>query len=127
MATIGKNIPQQSAILKWSPYLDELGILRVKGRVDLIRGVAVKRPVILPKNHPVTRLIIDFYHKKFHHHHIHIEIAPSLSTESFLFVPKQFVCRRGIPKRIVSLSDTQTFVALAEHLSKRLKRCRPVT
>lgn len=67
----GQNIPQQSTIFKWSPHLNEFGILRIKIRIDFIEGVAVivTRPVILPKNHPVTRLVIDFYHRKFHHHH----------------------------------------------------------
>ncbi|XP_053964298.1 uncharacterized protein LOC128867221 [Anastrepha ludens] len=196
----GQNIQRQSAIYKWSPYLDEVGILRVKGRIDFLEGVAVdvKRPVILPKNHTVTRLIIDFYHRKFHHHHneiivnemrqrycvgalrsmvkecakrcqmcrnrkakpqppqmgslpverlspftrpftftgvdyfgpidvavgrrrekrwgvlftyltsraVHIEIAASLSTETFLLMLKLFVCRRGVPKRIVSDNGT---------------------
>ncbi|XP_053953165.1 uncharacterized protein LOC128859969 [Anastrepha ludens] len=196
----GQNIQRQSAIYKWSPYLDEVGILRVKGRIDFLEGVAVdvKRPVKLPKNHTVTRLIIDFYHRKFHHHHneiivnemrqrycvgylrsmvkecskrcqmcrnrkakpqptqmgslpverlspftkpftkpgvdyfgpidvavgrrrekrwgvlftcltsraVHIEIAASLSTETFLLMLKLFVCRRGVPKRIVSDNGT---------------------
>ncbi|XP_017467064.1 PREDICTED: uncharacterized protein LOC108359640 [Rhagoletis zephyria] len=67
----GQGIQRQSSIFKWSPYLDDIGLLRVKGIIDFANGVAVsvKRPLILPKNHPVTRLLIDFYHRKFHHHH----------------------------------------------------------
>lgn len=158
----------------------------------------VKRSIILPRNHQVTRLITDFYHRKFHHHHneivvnemrqrffisglralvstvakncqlcrnrraspapssmgalpperlapftlpftytgvdyfgpmdtvvgrrrekrwgvlftclttraVHIEISPSLSTESFILALKQFISRRGIPRRIMSVNGT---------------------
>ncbi|XP_037825845.1 uncharacterized protein LOC119613850, partial [Lucilia sericata] len=195
-----KSISSKSNLYKISPYLDELGILRIKGRIDAILNVPidVKRPIILPQKHRITYLFIDFYHRKYHHHHneiivneirqrfwisglraavrslskacqlckikravpstpkmgdlpierlssftrpfhftgvdyfgpidiiigrrrekrwgvlftcmtiraVHIEIAPSLSTDSFLMVLKQFTSRRGVPMRI--LSDNAT-------------------
>lgn len=37
---------------------------------------------------------------------VHLEISPSLSTDSFMMVFKQFVSRRGTPKRILSDNGT---------------------
>lgn len=196
----GKAVSRTSEIYKCSPYMDEFGVLRMKGRIDAIDGVAisVKRPIILPSKHPVSYLLADFYHRKYHHHHdevvvnemrqrfrisglralvnatskkcqfcknrrakpscpemgdvpperlaaftrpfhftgvdyfgpleivigrrrekrwgvlftcmtmraVHIEIAPSLSTDSFLLAFKQFISRRGVPHRV--LSDNAT-------------------
>ncbi|XP_061389849.1 uncharacterized protein LOC133325038 [Musca vetustissima] len=193
-------LSKKSSLYKSNPYLDEIGILRIKGRIDEINGVAmnVKRPIILPKKHKITKLIVDYYHRKYHHQHneivvnemrqlfyipglraavrayckecqtckirkatpsapqmgnlpaerlavfkrpfyytgidyfgpievavgrrrekrwgvlftcmtvraVHIEIAPSLSTDSFLLVLKQFISRRGTP--IKMLSDNAT-------------------
>lgn len=56
---------------KYSPYIDEHGIVRVKGRIDAAEGVNddMKRPIILPREHRITHLIIAHYHEKYHHVH----------------------------------------------------------
>ncbi|XP_075163256.1 uncharacterized protein LOC142235886 [Haematobia irritans] len=196
----GKQISRKSILFKCSPYLDSMGVLRIKGRIDAAEGVAVdtKRPIILPRKHAVTNLVVDFYHRRFHHHHneivvnemrqrfwipglravvrsvssvcqicknkratpnppemgelpperlmpytrpftytgidffgplevavgrrrekrwgvlftcltvraVHIEISPSLSTDAFMLVFKQFVSRRGTPHKIISDNGT---------------------
>ncbi|XP_054745543.1 uncharacterized protein LOC129249903 [Anastrepha obliqua] len=211
----GEEINRKSFLFKFSPYLDQIGLLRVKGRIDAAEGVAinVKRPIILPRKHDVTRLLVDFYHRKFHHHHneivvnemrqrfcisalrtlvkecaakcqtcrnrraspqppqmgdlpmervspftrpftftgvdyfgpmdvvigrrrekrwgalftclttraVHIEISPTLSTESFLLIFKQFVSRRGVPKRIISDNGTN-FRGASVLLVKEIER-----
>jgi len=64
----GKYIPKSSSLIRLDPYLDDLGILRVGGRLgnsDL--PVIIKHPIILPKKHVGTRLIIRYYHLKLHH------------------------------------------------------------
>ncbi|KAL7728025.1 hypothetical protein ACLKA6_017876 [Drosophila palustris] len=47
----------------------EVGILRIKGRIDIIEGVEinVKRPIILPRRHRLTYLMIESYHRRYHH------------------------------------------------------------
>ncbi|XP_054745895.1 uncharacterized protein LOC129250285 [Anastrepha obliqua] len=206
----GEEINRKSFLFKFSPYLDQIGLLRVKGRIDVAEAVAinVKRPIILPRKHDV-----DFYHRKFHHHHneivvnemrqrfcisalrrlvkecaakcqtcrnrraspqppqmgdlpmervspftrpftftgvdyfgpmdvvigrrrekrwgalftclttraVHIEISPTLSTESFLLIFKQFVSRRGVPKRIISDNGTN-FRGASVLLVKEIER-----
>ena len=196
----GNSMTKRSTLFKLSPYLDNFGLLRIRGRIDAAEDAPrnMKRPIILPQKHVITKLLIDFYHRRYHHKHneivvneirqnfwifglraavravakscqfckirraipcapmmgdlppermstytrpfyytgidyfgpleiavgrrrekrwgvvftcmtvraVHIEIAPSLSTDSFLMVLKQFICRRGAPCKI--LSDNAT-------------------
>ncbi|XP_017468479.1 PREDICTED: uncharacterized protein LOC108360625 [Rhagoletis zephyria] len=72
----GRRLSDRKSILfKCSPYLDDYGVLRIRGRVDAIEGVEVdvKRPVILPRRHRVKYLVVEFHHRK--HYHLHGEIA----------------------------------------------------
>ena len=64
------NVHRKSPIYKLSPYLDEYGVIRMNGRIDAANNISydMKRPIILPRHHSITSLIIDFYHRKFHHH-----------------------------------------------------------
>lgn len=63
-------IPKTSALVKLSPWLDDEGILRVLGRTSSCTFISkdAKNPIILPRDHHITTLILSFYHKKFHHH-----------------------------------------------------------
>ncbi|XP_062540921.1 uncharacterized protein LOC134208963 [Armigeres subalbatus] len=64
-----KPIPKNSSIAYYCPFLGESDVLRVRGRTGecwLINYDAVN-PVILPRNHHVTRLIVLHYHDKYHH------------------------------------------------------------
>ncbi|XP_070067109.1 uncharacterized protein [Drosophila virilis] len=56
---------------KCSPYVDDSGILRIKGRIDNIEDVEVcKRPIILPRRHQLTYLLVEFYHRRYHQQQI---------------------------------------------------------
>jgi transposase InsO family protein len=62
-----KPIPNNSQLKTLSPYLED-GILRIKGRIDALHcGRDLKRPIILPRKHKVTFLIIQDLHKRFKH------------------------------------------------------------
>ena len=193
------HVKSSSCLYKLSPFLDEFGVLRIRGRIDLADVMEdTRRPIILRKGHIITNLIIDFYHRKYHHHHneiivnelrqrfwisgmraavravnkscqvcknrravpacpemgslpverlspytrpftfvgvdyfgplqiivgrrtekrwgtlftcmttraVDIEIASSLSTDSFLLIFKQFISHRGIPPRVLSDNGT---------------------
>lgn len=53
---------------KLSPFLDEHGLIRVGGRLskgDL--AYDVKHPLLLPRDHRLTTLIIESYHQRFMH------------------------------------------------------------
>ncbi|XP_070067139.1 uncharacterized protein [Drosophila virilis] len=67
---------RKSLLFKCSPYVDDSGILRIKGRIDNIEGVevCVKRPIILPRRHQLTYLLVEFYHRRYHHLHNEIVV-----------------------------------------------------
>ncbi|XP_043201259.1 uncharacterized protein LOC122370062 [Amphibalanus amphitrite] len=59
---------RQSSVKKLCPFMDEDGILRVGGRLqrsDL--SYSAKHPVLLPKGHPISRLIIRQLHEDTEH------------------------------------------------------------
>ncbi len=52
-----------------TPYIDENGLLRIHGRIDAanIVPISTRRPIILPKDHALTKFIIAHYHELFLH------------------------------------------------------------
>jgi hypothetical protein len=63
-----KTLPKKSTILTFTPILMD-GLLRAHTRLCYSEAVpnSVKYPVILPKKHPVTELIIKYHHEKEGH------------------------------------------------------------
>ncbi|XP_055621992.1 uncharacterized protein LOC129765605 [Toxorhynchites rutilus septentrionalis] len=63
------QLNKNSVLYKLSPYLDEDGIIRSDSRISeaLCVPYEVRKPVILPKDHYVTRLLVNYYHRKFGH------------------------------------------------------------
>ena len=60
-----KTIPCGSKLISLNPFLDKDDVLRVGGRLDQATMVYDRKyPIILPKNHELTRLIIDNEHLK---------------------------------------------------------------
>ncbi|XP_064542272.1 uncharacterized protein LOC135431215 [Drosophila montana] len=141
---------RKSLLFKLSPYIDDSGILRIKGRIDNIEGVevCVKRPIILLRRHRLTYLLVEFYYRKYHHLHneivvnelrekrwgvlftcltvraVHLDIATSLSTDSYLCVLKSFVARRGCPRRMLSDNGTN-FKGASRILKDEIERISP--
>lgn len=64
-----KFVNKSSPIFATNPYMDDDGLIRANGRINAAKGVQdlVKQPIILPRDHHVTNLIVHFYHRKFHH------------------------------------------------------------
>ncbi|XP_058449314.1 uncharacterized protein LOC131429280 [Malaya genurostris] len=62
-------VSKSSSIYKTWPYMDGCGILRMRGRIGAAYFLPfeARYPVILPKEHPVTILILEWYHHKFRH------------------------------------------------------------
>lgn len=63
------KLPKSSPIWRLTPYIDESGVLRHRGRIDAATDVAhdVKRPIILPRRHIATEKIINHYHRQLKH------------------------------------------------------------
>ncbi|XP_055914878.1 uncharacterized protein LOC129948078 [Eupeodes corollae] len=88
-------IEKTSSLYQLSPYLDTKGVMRVKGRIDASNHVTLdcKRPVILPKQHHVTTLIVDNFHRKYKH--IFFETAVN-EIRQFFYIPTL----RAVLKRV---------------------------
>lgn len=62
------NIDKSSWLYKLRPVLDVDGIIRMDGRLALLEdSVDKKFPIILPRQHEITKMIIRSYHEKFRH------------------------------------------------------------
>ncbi|XP_055622547.1 uncharacterized protein LOC129766115 [Toxorhynchites rutilus septentrionalis] len=63
------TVSRSSSIYKIWPFMDDRGILRMRGRIGMAPYIPkeAKFPAILPRNHPITFLIIDWYHRRFNH------------------------------------------------------------
>lgn len=63
-----KQLSSKSTILKLTPFLDEHNILRVGGRLRYSDfDINKKHPILLPKGHPLTRLIAKKEHIRLLH------------------------------------------------------------
>ncbi|XP_062717003.1 uncharacterized protein LOC134292164 [Aedes albopictus] len=62
-------VKKSSPIYRTWPFLDNNGILRMRGRIGAApyAPTEAKFPAILPHRHPLTVLIVDWYHRHFRH------------------------------------------------------------
>ncbi|XP_058467108.1 uncharacterized protein LOC131440034 [Malaya genurostris] len=62
-------VHKSSSIYKTWPYIDERGILRKRGRINAApySSFEAKFPVILPRQHRISFLLADWYHRRFRH------------------------------------------------------------
>ena len=60
---------KDKSLLRFSPLVGKDGILRVDGRLRFAEDLPydTRHPIILPKDHPVTRLIVVHAHEKLGH------------------------------------------------------------
>ena len=64
----GGHLPPVDPLSSLSPFLDENQVLRVGGRIrNSSYPSDVIHPILLPKTHPLTRMIIDHYHSSVRH------------------------------------------------------------
>lgn len=64
-----RQIGKSSSIFRCSPILDENGLLRLRGRLDAAKNIPdnMKRPIILPRDSQITRLLVGCFHRMYHH------------------------------------------------------------
>ncbi|XP_070206193.1 uncharacterized protein [Littorina saxatilis] len=102
----GKKLSKSSQILSLCPFLDQDGLLRVGGRLreaTVILGPSSTHPLIMPKNHHVTTLLVRHYHAQVNHQGRHFTEG-ALRSNGFWIVgakrlvsstiQKCFQCRR---------------------------------
>ena len=67
-AKVGKKSLKKSTLYQLDPYVDDAGILRVGGRLRQTNlSFNEKHPVLLPKGHHLSMLILRYYHEQVHH------------------------------------------------------------
>ena len=73
----GGRINRNNKLFKYNPFIDESGILRITTRLSPMNNYSKDKisPIILPKHHPVTKLIVMKYHYNNHHAHYNTIIA----------------------------------------------------
>jgi len=61
----GKEIPASSKLSSLTPFLDEDGVLRMRGRLEHAEFMSydAQHPIILPRKGDVTELIVRHYHQ----------------------------------------------------------------
>lgn len=66
-----KPVEKPSNLFNLMPYIDEVGLLRVYGRIDAASYLpfGLRRPIILPKGHDFTKLVVMHYHCQTKHQH----------------------------------------------------------
>ena len=69
MLAQGKNLPHSSKLLQLRPVLDEDELVRCDGRLRYAECLPydTRFPIILPRGHWVTTLIVKHYHEKGYH------------------------------------------------------------
>ncbi|XP_065094108.1 uncharacterized protein LOC135714654 [Ochlerotatus camptorhynchus] len=65
----GRSVRKQSSLQSLIPFIDDHGVIRVGGRIGNAPHIAytAKYPVILPRDHCITFLLVDSFHRRFLH------------------------------------------------------------
>ena len=65
----GKPIPKKSQLIKLNPSIDDDGVIRSDGRLKFADFLPydTRFPIILPRGHWVTKLIVKNYHERGNH------------------------------------------------------------
>lgn len=73
----GLPVNKASPLYKLNPIIDDEGVMRLGGRIDYAECVptATKRPIILPKGHAISRLIVRHFHELHYHHNFEATIC----------------------------------------------------
>jgi len=67
--TVGKEFPKKSLLSKLCPRIDDQGVMCCDGRLQFVECLPydVRFPIILPRGHWVTRLIVKHHHELANH------------------------------------------------------------
>lgn len=65
----GKPIKKESQIYCLLPHIDKHGLLRMTGRIDKALHLPedARNPVLLPKDHHLTAILVSTYHRRMRH------------------------------------------------------------
>ncbi|XP_062538287.1 uncharacterized protein LOC134206576 [Armigeres subalbatus] len=71
-----KQLPKSSPLFRLCPFVDERGILRIRGRTNACQYIDrnTANPIILPREHGITKLVVLDVHRRFLHQNHEIVI-----------------------------------------------------
>ncbi|UYV80978.1 hypothetical protein LAZ67_19002335 [Cordylochernes scorpioides] len=94
------QLPNKNRILDLGPFLDDEGLLRVGGRLQRSNlSSNQKHPMILPKKHHITRLIIQEYHQRYLHAGPHLVL--SLIRNKYWILGGREIVRRVVKNCLI--------------------------
>ncbi|KAL6463231.1 hypothetical protein MHYP_G00276220 [Metynnis hypsauchen] len=112
----GTSLPSHHELHSLNASIDKDGVLKVGGRLhDSLLPDSFKHPAILPKNHPITKMIISHYHERVHHQ----EMLTDMSTDAFINGLRSFIAIRGTVRQIKS-DQGSNFVGAKNELKKAM-------
>ena len=89
-------VPDSNPIFKLAPILDDYGIIKFGGRLKNAQIIFDKwHPILLPKDHHVTTLIICHCHERVRHHR-HYPTQGYICSEGFHIVRGKRVIQKHI-------------------------------
>ncbi|XP_055605500.1 uncharacterized protein LOC129753678 [Uranotaenia lowii] len=64
-----KVLPKSSKLYRLSPFVDTHGVMRIHSRTKTCQYTDLhsKNPIVLPREHHMTRLIVQHFHKNLYH------------------------------------------------------------
>ncbi|XP_058828122.1 uncharacterized protein LOC131688014 [Topomyia yanbarensis] len=86
------HLPKSSSIYQLSPYLDNFDVMRMRGRTGACEYTEpdASCPIILPRNHHVTELIVRSVH--WHYHHLNHETVVNEIRQKYRIPKLRRVC-----------------------------------
>ncbi|XP_062541135.1 uncharacterized protein LOC134209168 [Armigeres subalbatus] len=67
--TDSRRLKKKNRLYKVNPFIDDRGVMRIHSRLGECDFVdeSDKYPIVLPRDHPTTRLIVSNVHQRYHH------------------------------------------------------------
>ena len=120
------EVSKKSKLLSLSPFLDQNNIIRVGGRIKNSNlCFDVKHPVLLPKHHHFTKLIIQHFHTQ----HLHARAQATLAAirQQYWIISSRRAIRQVLHKCIpcFRVKPTISFQKIGNLPDQRLNPGRP--
>ncbi|XP_065095682.1 uncharacterized protein LOC135717496 [Ochlerotatus camptorhynchus] len=87
-----RRLHKKNRLYKLNPFIDDLGVMRIHSRLGECDFVddSDKYPIVLPRAHPATHLIVANVHQ--HYHHQYHEACVNLVRKDFYIPRVRTVC-----------------------------------
>ncbi|UYV60129.1 ASAP1 [Cordylochernes scorpioides] len=104
-----KQLPMSNKLTSLNPFLDTQGLLRVGGRLEYsYLNENQKLPLLLPKNHHITNLIIDDIHRKYLH--AGPQLVLSILRKNYWILGARDAVKKIIKKCLICLKFKSTTI-----------------